>query len=356
MSETYARAAAAVRRHIEAAKNARTGNDLDAVHRAFEDARDVILSVEPAAFETLPREVLTVARNLEPFGDFDSARRLLAVLAQSVGKNTPDAANYLYSALMRRATLSMDVRDYAAAEEDYQHATTMAMQVWGDGSYAADAAMGRVAALSAQDKYAATLPILKRLRVIFRKNLGEADDRYIATISQLGLAYDQIGEYAEAEEFHRDHLRLATYRYGVHHPVTAKALYNLAELARIQGDNAEAEPGFARVLALLRDVAPNSELLAMTLNNYGELLARLDRHDQALPMIRSALEVRESLFGRDSPQAARSLLSLAAVAIETGRSDEARAALERCSALFMRYDDAQGIASTKSLQVQLDLQ
>ncbi len=66
---------------------------------------------------------------------------------------------------------------------------------------------------------------------------------------QQGEALYQAGRYDEALPFWKKALKLGQREFGPEHPSTAMLLNNLAELYRLQGRYAEAEPLYKRALA-----------------------------------------------------------------------------------------------------------
>ena len=71
-------------------------------------------------------------------------------------------------------------------------------------------------------------------------------------------------------------------------------LSNLAELYRVQGRYAEAEPLQKRALSLReKSLGPNHPLVATSLGNLASLYEALGRDDDALQLLGRALDVRE---------------------------------------------------------------
>jgi tetratricopeptide (TPR) repeat protein len=88
----------------------------------------------------------------------------------------------------------------------------------------------------------------------------------------------------------------------------------LALVYRDLGRFTEADALLARVVESRRAInGEGSAKLATSLNNHGTVLARLGRDDEANTRLESALVIRTSLFGAESPEAADTLFELAQV-------------------------------------------
>jgi tetratricopeptide (TPR) repeat protein len=86
----------------------------------------------------------------------------------------------------------------------------------------------------------------------------------------------------------------------------------------------EAEPLLRRALEIDEaSYGPNHPSVARVLNNLAELLRETNRHSVAEPLIRRALEIDEASYGPNHPNVARGLNNLARLLQETNRHSEA---------------------------------
>ncbi|HEX5108379.1 MAG TPA: tetratricopeptide repeat protein [Vicinamibacterales bacterium] len=102
----------------------------------------------------------------------------------------------------------------------------------------------------------------------------------------------QQRQFVEAIETAKLAYQLSTALLGEQHPKTAAALNNLAELHRVLGNDAEAEPLLERSLALSRQIFGETHAnVGLTLNNLAILHYQRGDHDEALALARQALEI-----------------------------------------------------------------
>ena len=97
----------------------------------------------------------------------------------------------------------------------------------------------------------------------------------------------------------------------------------------------EAEPLYRRALEIREaQLGPDHPGVAQSLNNLAELLRDQAKDDEAEPLHRRALAIREAQLGPDHPDVANSLNSLASLLVAQAKDDEAeplyRRALEIC--------------------------
>ena len=92
----------------------------------------------------------------------------------------------------------------------------------------------------------------------------------------------------------------------------ATSLNNLAELYRVQGQYAQAEPLYQRSLAILeKTVGPEHPDVATSLNNLALLYQAQGQYAQAKPLYQRSLAILEKVLGPEHPDVAASLNNLA---------------------------------------------
>jgi tetratricopeptide (TPR) repeat protein len=77
----------------------------------------------------------------------------------------------------------------------------------------------------------------------------------------------------------------------------------------------------------------------MTLNNLAELYRVQGRHAEAEPLYRRALAIREKTLGPDHPDVATVLVNYAALLRETGRGAEAEKLEARAQAIRAKHGE-----------------
>ena len=100
---------------------------------------------------------------------------------------------------------------------------------------------------------------------------------------------------------------------GPEHPDTASSLNNLGALLQTQGQLAEAQPYYARALAIWEKVlGPEHPNTALSLNNLAELYRMQGRYAEALPFYQRALASREKTLGPEHDDTLSTMNTLAA--------------------------------------------
>jgi len=157
----------------------------------------------------------------------------------------------------------------------------------------------------------------------------------------------ELGDYAEAERLYLAALEKAQ-AVGRPHWRLAVSLGGLAEIYRLQGRYAEAEPLFRRAIEIdelclhdKRDIAPRRSRpgiaygdpkldLSVDLNNLALLYTSLGRFREAESFFKKSIALCEEVTGPEDPEMAITLHNLAALYRDQGRDTEAEALAARC--------------------------
>lgn len=309
--------------------------DVSGIYAAFARAPAAIDGVEPELLDGAQAELFTIAQNLAAMSEVDGALLFYDALRRSVTAQTESGADWLWTAYYAMGDYLFGLGRIDEAEHAYRSSAGVAQEYFGFASNQyIDAALGVSAVLRRRGDYLQIIEILEGLRPFVKKHRGEANQRYLDLTRDLGLAFDQRGNYYEAESLYRDWLRLASYLYGPAHDETISALYHVAELARVREDYEEAEPTFRRVLELKLVSGNQDSTLARIQNNYAEVLAAIGRFDNALPLFEAALALRTKLFGAKSSEVARTLAALGEHEVMEGRHDQGLPHLEQAKAIY----------------------
>jgi tetratricopeptide (TPR) repeat protein len=135
------------------------------------------------------------------------------------------------------------------------------------------------------------------------------------------------GDEQQAETLYRQAIEEGRKTMGPDHPRVATYHNQLAVLYRDQGRLAEAEPLYREALRIREArLGADHPDLAFTLQDLGELLSLQGRHEAALASLDKALAIREARLG---PQHADVALSLVALAEARGRAGLAEAQVRR---------------------------
>ncbi len=144
-------------------------------------------------------------------------------------------------------------------------------------------------------------------------------DKHMTTAAK---AYQQ-GRYTDAERSFQAAVKDAE-AFGPQDPRLATSLNNLAELYRLQGKYAEAEPLNKRALAIRkRSLGPAHPDVANSLNNLAGLYHQQGKYDEAEPLYKRSLAIVEKALGPEHPHVATSLENYAMLLRKTNREAEA---------------------------------
>jgi len=134
-------------------------------------------------------------------------------------------------------------------------------------------------------------------------------------------AYQQ-GRYTDAERAFQATVKEAE-AFGPQDPRLATSLNNLAELYRLQGKYAEAEPLNKRALAIRkRTLGPAHPDVANSLNNLAALYHQQGKYNEAEPLYKRSLAIVEKALGPEHPHVATSLENYAMLLRKTNREAE----------------------------------
>ena len=99
------------------------------------------------------------------------------------------------------------------------------------------------------------------------------------------------------------------------------------------GEYAKAQKLFESALKEAEGFGPNDPRLATSLNNLAELYRAQGKYDQAEPLYKRSLAIREKALGPDHPDVATSLNNLAALYRKTGQVKTAEAMEKRAAGI-----------------------
>ena len=120
------------------------------------------------------------------------------------------------------------------------------------------------------------VPLNKDILEQVAAEYGKTGNEYAAALKNLGMIYDNIGRYSDAEPLYDQALSICRRVLRADHPNTAGSLNNLAGLYRAQGRYAEAAPMLKEAVEIMDRVLgaehPNTKIMR---ENYEGLLAEM---------------------------------------------------------------------------------
>lgn len=259
-------------------------------------------------------------------------KRALEIREKVLDKDHPDTA----ITLNNLALLYHSQNRYDAAEPLYRRALDIMEKALGkDHPYTAGVLNNLGGVYYSQKKYDEAEPLFKRALDIREKVLGKDHPDTAMTISHLAVLYARQGRYAEAEPLLERTLDINERVLSQAHPQIIRALTNLGGFYYSQKKYAEAEPYYKRLLELAeRALNKNPPGATAQLNslslNYAALLQSLaltyfyqDKHAEAEPLYKQALDIRERILGKEHEDVATILVNYAALLRKTNRDEEA---------------------------------
>lgn len=149
-----------------------------------------------------------------------------------------------------------------------------------------------------------------RQALVEAEQFGEDDYRLWSTLSNLALARQEQGDYADAERLSRRVLSLRERNLASDDKDIAGSLNNLAAVLHAAGRDREADPLLRRALAIAQGLG-DDDLTAPILNTLALTLMEMGEGARAEPVLRRALAMFEKSKGADSLEAAKVSCSLA---------------------------------------------
>ncbi len=130
----------------------------------------------------------------------------------------------------------------------------------------------------------------------------------------IGVTYQSLGEYEDAEPHLRTALELRRVSVGAHSVEVASNLNDLATLLYMKGDYEQAESLFREALQMRRSLLGfRHKDVATTLNDLGALLYAIRDIDGAEQLLSEALSVRRAVHQGDSADLVTSLSNVASI-------------------------------------------
>ncbi|KAL7272577.1 hypothetical protein RUND412_004599 [Rhizina undulata] len=170
--------------------------------------------------------------------------------------------------------------------------------------------------------------ILSHLRVCqdnISKYFDGLDNENVSSASmKIGLAYDDLGYYKEAEALHQIAFTGFDKTLGKDHPSTLDTINNMANVFINQGRYEEALELHQRALAgREKALAKDHPSTLDTVHNMAIVFRIQGRYEEALELHQRALAGHEKALGKDHPSTLDTVHNMAIVFINQGRYEEA---------------------------------
>jgi CHAT domain-containing protein len=235
---------------------------------------------------------------------------------------------YLSGALLRTG-------DMAGAESAARRALNICDKFFGTGAPVSGSALnvlGGVLILSA--RYGEAETVLKLALTANKAN----NTNFGVTLVNLGTLYRFMGQYQKSEALMRQGLEFDQKTLGPNNLVTISDTVVLAQVVRVSGRPAEAEPLARQALAAARTTLgaerQDNPALLTSLMALAEALRELGRYSEAEPLYREALANSAKYLGPNSADAATVEFLYSRLLRATGREVEANKLLLHAHRVF----------------------
>jgi non-specific serine/threonine protein kinase/serine/threonine-protein kinase len=313
------------------------------------------------------------------------ARRVLGPEHPLVAWNLNDLGN-----------IARDREDYEESEDLFRRSLEIHEKLFGPvHPYVANNLNNLANSLQNQAEYERALPLRARAQAIYEKVLGEDHPLTALGRANLALLYKEQGSFAQAEALYRQALEARERVLGPGHPDVAVSLYHLAALYRDQGSYERAAPLYERALAvaetamgggdyrvgvilhsfaglhraqgayhraeadlrraldiLQRSLQPQHSRVLAAVAGLADVVARLERYEEAKALYERALASRRELYARDTDSRLRRA-DLASSLVGLGRLQESRGEAEAARRSFREAADLMAPVAGASQAVEL---
>lgn len=142
---------------------------------------------------------------------------------------------------------------------------------------------------------------------------------------QIGLVYDNQGEYDKALEYYERAHSIRQKVHGNNDPTLATTYNNIGSIYDNQGDYSKALEYYQKARDILRNTQKKDlrALLANIYNNIGLVYDNLEDYEKALENYRAAQSIRIQVLGKDHPSLANILNNIGSVYDKQGEYEEA---------------------------------
>ncbi|GMU56926.1 MAG: hypothetical protein AMXMBFR33_60720 [Candidatus Xenobia bacterium] len=170
--------------------------------------------------------------------------------------------------------------------------------------------------------------------------------------NNLAELYRVQGRYADAEPLYHESLALREQFLGEHHPHVGGSLNNLANLCYAQGRYTRARVLYRKALTVWERSLPESDLrIAVCLNNLAVIYRIQSKFPQSESLYKRALKLAETHQGPQAPQVARILSGLALLCKQMGKYKKAEVYLERALEITRGLGDDHPDAATQLINL-----
>jgi non-specific serine/threonine protein kinase/serine/threonine-protein kinase len=260
---------------------------------------------------------------------------------------TPDDPETLRSAV-RLATIFRDEGKYADAEKLQRDTLPRLKRVLGGEHPDTLACMrGLSAVLYYEGRTKEAEELGKRTLDVELRVEGAQNPATLGTMINLASAYFDQGRFQDAEKLYREAFDGRRRTLGSNHPDTLSAMDGYATTLAAENRLGASEQLLRQVLAARQNVlGPEHRDTLMSMNNLSTLLALQGRFAEAEKLERQTVEIQKRVLGPNHPDTAMSTYNLGSIALKNKSSDQALQ--------LLRSAVDHGLAPNIALQMESD--
>ena len=289
---------------------------------------------------------------LNDMGVMAEAERLFRHARPIVAAETGLQSEEYLHLIMNLGTSLLRQGDALGAEALVREALDSATAAFGESHELTLTALNSLATvLWEQNRITDTEEVLRRIVEVEQKR-GLQTTAAFVHMDNLAFVLTARGKLDEAESMHRRALEGFRALLGEGSPHTLIAMRNLADLHFNRGEIDEAAELASKALAIERAQQGESQRLVNALNDLGKYRRAQGRYEEALELIREAVERSSRISGAENPETlnARSNLCRALVAME--RFDDARREHAELTSIMRRTLGMEHLMTLMSLNAQ----
>jgi tetratricopeptide (TPR) repeat protein len=165
---------------------------------------------------------------------------------------------------------------------------------------------------------------------IRRQILGDEDPHTLASMNNLAVVLQSMGELDEARRLTQQALDISRRTLGEEHPDTLTSMNNLAVVLQSMGELDEARQLTQQAFDIRRQILGDEDPDTLaSMNNLAVVLESMGEFDEARQLTQQALDISRRTLGDEHPDTLISMSNLASALQDIGELDEARQLWEK---------------------------
>ncbi len=214
----------------------------------------------------------------------------------TIKKNSlPENDDSIADTLGNIATIYKLQGKYSEALDSYNQALSIYKNVFGEKNIASVIILIHIGEIYLdQGKHEEVLNCHNQLLLIHQHNSGNKHPNVATTLNDIGNLYQSQGKYSEAIDFYNQALSIYEY-HNNNLPDAATTLVNMGILHESMSEETKAINYYKQALSIYDQcLSPNNSFMYYLLDIYSKLLLKLNRNDEAKPLLDRLAVLEES--------------------------------------------------------------